>query len=690
MRFLPTRWGFVVLAVASALSAGLAAPLSPAPAVARAIRQFREFYLDQADAFAMRDTSNPAPDPAHALGFAQALRADGAWADLDYASSARSGWAPATHYTRMAAMVALAGEEGVPAAERAALLVATHRAFAFWVAHDFQCLNGWYNEIYTPKFLGTCALLLGDQLTPAEYDYVTRISLARFQIARTGQNKVWLAGNTLMLGLLTNDEAVIREAATAIWSEVRVSGDEGIQADFSFQQHGAQQQFGNYGMAFAVEAARWGRILRETPWQLPGDKLEVFRNYLLEGQNWVSWRGAMDVSACGRQFTPASPLDKTANIARVMTQAAVFDPSRRAAYEAFVARNQPGAANDLTGNKYFWRSDYMIHRRPGFAATLKMSSKRVIGAELVNSENLSGYHAADGCLFFYRTGREYEDIFPVWDWCRLPGVTCAEDGPPAFATSFVDRDFVGGVSDGIDGCCALDYVRNGVQAKKAWFFDGDTVICLGADIAGQTPTAIGTTLNQCLLHGPVRVQSAGRRETLGTGSHTLADVEFVEHDGWRYTLLDGGTLQLDTGPVAGNWHRVFDNPESPAADVTKDLFKLWLDHGREPQGAHYAYAVAPVDSSAGFHVLANSRTTQAVQLSNGKVGILFWAPGEIDLPDHRHVSVDEPCLLLAATNEILVVDPTQKLAHLRLTVDGRARVVACPTGALAGTAQAMR
>jgi len=40
-----------------------------------------------------------------------------------------------------------------------------------------------------------------------------------------------------------------------------------------------------------------------------------------------------------------------------------------------------------------------------FAATLKMSSTRVIGAELVNSENLSGYHTADGALYLYREGR---------------------------------------------------------------------------------------------------------------------------------------------------------------------------------------------------------------------------------------------------------------------------------------------
>ena len=113
-----------------------------------------------------------------------------------------------------------------------------------------------------------------------------------------------------------------------------------------------------------------------------------------------------------------------------------------------------------------------------------MSSKRVIGAELVNEENLSGYHLADGALYLYQGGDEYTDIFPVWDWRKIPGVTCAQTDIPAFKTSSIESDFVGGVSDGTHGCAALDYVRDGVVAKKAWFFGANSVVCLGAGISG--------------------------------------------------------------------------------------------------------------------------------------------------------------------------------------------------------------
>lgn len=667
-------------------------PTLRSPNLQKARAQFRDFYLGASgEALAMRDSSGPPPDPKLGRQYARTLEADGHWSDLNYASQARSGWAPERHCSRMVAMTVSAEIPTASPEDRAALLDAIHRAFAYWISHDFQCPNWWYNEIGIPKWIGTIALLLGDDLTPDELRYAAGISLARFPIARTGQNKVWLAGNALMRGLLSGDEATLRTATDAIWSEVNVSsGSEGIQADFSFHQHGAQLQFGNYGMAFAVETARWCQIMRDTLWQLPPEKLEIFRRYLLDGQSWIAWRGVMDISSCGRQLTPHSPRSKVVNIAGVMKQAETFDPKRRESYVAYVERNHPGAVNDLVGEQFFWRSDYVVHRRPELAITLKMSSLRVIGTELVNSENLSGYHLADGATYFYRTGNEYEDIFPVWDWSKLPGVTCAQTPPPSYKTSSVPRDFVGGVTDGASGAYALGYVRDGVQAKKAWFFSGDVVICLGADISASAAAPIATTVNQCLHHGPVRIYHGTTIQTLASGMHEVpADVSAIDHDGWRTTLLERGGVHVAIGPVTGNWHRVFDNPESPSADVTKDVFTLWIDHGAGPRAAHYAYAMSP-SATAGTaflgKVIENSGSRQIVQFPDGKTALIFWASGEATLPNGRILKVDTPCVVLVSESTVRVAEPTQKLSTLELTIAGRSHTVSLPRGAQAGTA----
>jgi chondroitin AC lyase len=665
------------------------------PALQKAADQFRAYSL------AHRGFEKD-PDPKLAMAFLRSQNADGSWPDLDYTSVARSGWPPNDHCTRMVAMaMAAAGGGDVSADDRSRLLGAVHRAFRFWIRHDFQCPNWFPNKIGIPKLIGTCALLLGENLAPDEYAYATQISLARYGIGMAAQNKVWLAGNALMLGLLKGDEALVNEAATTIWSELNVSTDEGIQPDYSFHQHGPQQQFGNYGLSFANEICRWGAVLRGTPWALRDEKLDVFRHYLLDGENWVSWRGAMDISSCGRQLMPQIPSKKSNDEAHVMKEAAVFDPGAAAAYEAFIARNQPGAANDLVGNKYFWCSDYMVHRTGQFAATLKMSSKRVIGEELVNTENLSGYYLADGALYLYQSGDEYTNIFPVWDWRKIPGVTCAQTDLPEFKTtsfqpdvptlkfktSSVESDFVGGVSDGTHGCAALDYVRDGVVAKKAWFFGVNSVVCLGAGISGEATAPIVTTINQCLLHGGIRLQQKGKVKSLKTTSGTTrANVEWVEHDGWRYVFPGGCTAHLKAGRVTGNWKQVFINPNTPKEDVTSNVFTLWLDHGTAPSNASYAYYIMPAGENTTVAVVANAPEVQAVQIDQGVFGVVFWVSGKVTLPGGLLVWVDQPCIVLVDTEKhaAWVSDPTQKLRSIRLQVGELAQTIALPAGGEAG------
>jgi chondroitin AC lyase len=661
-------------------------PAQVSPMVQKVVDQFCVFNRH-------KGIKEDGPDPTQALTFARSQKADGSWPDLDYASVAHSGWPPHDHGKRMVAMaMAMAGGVDVSADERNRLLDSVHRAFRFWIRHDFQCTNWWDNEIAIPQFIGTCALLLGKNLAPDEYAYATQTSLARYGIGRTGQNKVWLAGNALMLGLLKGDEALIDKAATTIWSELRVSTDEGIQPDYSFHQHGPQQQFGNYGLHFATEICRWGTILQGTPWALRADKLEVFRRFLLDGENWVSWRGAMDISSCGRELMPHRPVDAAAETARSLEDAAVFDPGSAPAYQAFVARNQPGATNDLTGNKYFWCSDYMVHRTSEFAATLKMSSKRVIGTEMANTENLAGYHLADGALYLYQSGDEYTDIFPVWDWRKIPGVTCAQTDIPAFKTSSVPSDFVGGVSDGTHGCAALDYVRDGVVAKKAWFFGVNSVVCLGAGIGGEAKAPIVTTINQCLLHGGIKLQQDGKVKSLKTTSGTTRlKVEWVEHDGWRYIFPGGCTAHLKAGRVTGNWKQVFTNPETPKHDVTGNVFTLWLDHGNTPNHASYACIITPAGEKTTAAVVVNAPEAQAVQIDRGIFGVVFWRPGKVKLTDYLLAWVDQPCIVLIDTekHEAWISDPTQKLTAIRLQVGELAQTVALPTGGEAGKAVAV-
>ena len=84
--------------------------------------------------------------------------------------------------------------------------------------------------------------------------------------------------------------------------------------------------------------------------------------------------------------------------------------------------------------------------------------------------------------YIYKDGKEYLDIFPLWDWRKLPGVTAFEDNAPMpLIKSYQPRNkgtFVGAVSDEKQGMTVMELDRAGVKAHKAWVCTDDFILCL--------------------------------------------------------------------------------------------------------------------------------------------------------------------------------------------------------------------
>lgn len=639
------------------------------------------------------DIEVPKNKVAEGLKWARAIKDDGAFADLDYESKARSAWVPYSHLTRMLSTIVYAQHSTTPPADRDQCLAAIHRGLSFWMKNDFKCPNWWYNEIGVPKVAGTIALLLKDGLKDEERKFIVDTILVRSKVgAMTGQNRVWLAANGVMRGLLSDDAALVKKAAVVIAEELVVSDKttvEGIQADWSFHQHGSQLQFGNYGMAFAVEMSRWSAVLRETSFALSLEKQEILRNYMLRGQNWIIWRDVMDISACGRQLVPNSPAQKANAIEGVMRTLAEkeTDATARKAFNDFLERQKPGAKNDLLGNRYFFRSDYMIHRTADLMVSLKMHSPRVIGGENTNTENNSGVLLADGATMIYSDGQDYQNIFPSWDWRKIPGITAEiKSKAPTWGEAKTDKTgaMVGGVSDGSTGVACMDFSRAGVSAKKAWFFSGNRVYCLGADIQSPAGAAVMTTIQQTLLRGSIEVKRKGGPVTMKTGEERFGDVESLTHHGVRYRLLGDQPLVVSAQPRTGNWSLVFTNPATPKADVTCDLFTVSIDHsgGKSPT---YAYVIEPANEPAdGAVQIQNEAHAQAIVRSDW-AGIVFWSAGQC-AAGGLDVGVDSPCVVMLdrTHNAITVADPTQKLDRISIRVGSATKSVSLPTGVHAG------
>ncbi len=104
-----------------------------------------------------------------------------------------------------------------------------------------------------------------------------------------------------------------------------------------------------------------------------------------------------------------------------------------------------------------------------------------------NSEGLKNHHYADGSNFISRVGDEYYDIYPVFDWQKIPGTTILQkDSLPSENEIQKEglTDFVGAVTDGTFGAAAFDFKspHDPLSARKAWFFFDKEYVCLGAGI----------------------------------------------------------------------------------------------------------------------------------------------------------------------------------------------------------------
>jgi hypothetical protein len=89
----------------------------------------------------------------------------------------------------------------------------------------------------------------------------------------------------------------------------------------------------------------------------------------------------------------------------------------------------------LLGHRYFYDSDYAVHRRAGFMVSLRLHSSRTVSCACVNSEGKTCEHAGDGVTNIYnlfgdglvsKTDNK-QQLFPLFNWQRLPGITAEID-----------------------------------------------------------------------------------------------------------------------------------------------------------------------------------------------------------------------------------------------------------------------
>ncbi|KAA2261049.1 polysaccharide lyase 8 family protein [Solihabitans fulvus] len=562
-------------------------------------------------------------------------------------------------------------------------------------------------------------------------------------LVETGANRADKSLIAVVSGALAGDAARIATGLAAVTDTVgggaaslvaRVTTGDGYHTDGSFIQHGTVPYSGHYGLVLLTAAAGLMHVTNGTATPLPADVrqrfydtvTDVYAPFLFAGSMMEPVRGRMlsrqgeTGHDAGHQFIAATVLlsrnapepvrgtlaGLAAKWIREGTWAPYLDVSGvqrfsgglqmvgvpEVEYAEQLLASRPRRPATTAVHRPFPQQDRMVHVTEDWSAALGLSSTRICRYEAINGQNLHGWYVGDGSLYTFLPGDQghYSDAYwPTVDATLLPGTTEKDAAPPAFPANPppATTSFAGGARwDDGHGAYGLDFVSQDgtLRAKKSWFFTPDAVVCLGAGITDASGARVRTTIENRNLgeNGSAALIADGRRYTTLGQSVTLPRADWLHLAGiGGYVLLGDAPVTVRREDRTGTWLGIDIGANTHGTNVpyTRRFQQIVLDHGPNPAGATYAYAVLPGATAwqtrhgcERWRVLANTPGVQAVRLGDdedsGTVAATFFAAGSVG-----PVGVSAPATVLWGETErgwrLAVADPTQTLDTIRVTVD---------------------
>lgn len=305
------------------------------------------------------------------------IQADGSWADINYSDRSRNVWPPADHLYRIEGMSKAYRTVGHFYHNHPSVQTACSNAMNFWFAARPSSDNWWWNEIGANLTLMKSLVLLETELTAGQLSSGCALLARADMSGLTGQNLVWEARITAVRGALQNSVPTVTTAMNAITSTIVITTAEGIQPDYSFQQHDETLYSGGYGAGFSADTSYFANLARGTQWAFPAPQIDIISNLLLEGQRWMTRGRMFDYGVHGRGITRKGIT--AAEIIPANGWMAELQTARQAEFTAFqqqLTLATPPTQPPVTGNRHFWHSDFMSHSRPGYYMSTRMYSAR--------------------------------------------------------------------------------------------------------------------------------------------------------------------------------------------------------------------------------------------------------------------------------------------------------------------------
>lgn len=660
----------------------------------------------------------PPVDDSRVESLIETLKEDGTWPGINYEDVSRTGFEHRNHYANMIVIARAYKTKSSKFYKKKKAKETIVRALKNWVDNDYFCDNWWHNQVGTTNGLVTLMLIIGDEL-PEDLVEKAQPIIGRAHIdapgARPGGDRIKISGIQAKNLLFLGDEQKFGEVIKVIESEIkfvewigrnygysfrldvagfanRSAGGRGIQYDNSFHHRadGVNNTL-SYGLGYADAFVEWALYTVGTQYSFSDEKLEQLIDYFLDGICKTAVFGKYpDMGAKNRSISREGTLHAYSAItAEKLLRTSYY--RKNEVQEIADIRNK-GIKPTLSHATFYWHSEHFTFQRPDFFTSVRMYSTRTFNMEQpYNSEGLLNHHRGDGTNHISRTGDEYYDIAPVFDYQKIPGATIVQK-PKLPSEKEIQKlgltDFVGAATDGLYATTAFDFKspHDPLVARKAWFFFDKEYVCLGAGISTRMKLPVATTLNQCLLRDEVTISIENEKSTVTKGEKEIADVDWVFQDGIGYVFPKKTTVNIKNDEATGSWWNINKQTDSPKGEISMDVFKIWLNHGESPSDASYEYIVVPAttvekleqnESKDQILVLSNTPELQAVKHTGLEMyQVVFYKVGEIQISDEVKLVCENQGILLVKMDgeeviEISASDPNRELGKMHISVSFR-------------------
>lgn len=620
------------------------------------------------------------------------------FSSIDYTSRERASWPVVSHVVYMQYLADAYTRADSKYFGDEAIFYKFEKLLKFWYEANVTSLNWWAQSIGVPKPM-TLALLYMEYGSEKKVDedvvagvlHRIRTTSRTNPASEAGPNKTDMALHWLNRALIRQNTDTLNLAAKYSFDPLVLvdPSAEGIQRDYSYFQHGSQLQIASYGGELMNTTVAFLEFFNGTQFAIADSKLELFSEFArktffgnMRGQYFPYMLTGRGVTRSNNTYRPAA-----ANYARSLMNT---DPIHKQEYEAIAKRLEKTASASqgiVPSSKLYHIGDYISHNRPEYQYTIRAVSSRTLRSEWGNQEGFETYFMSDASNAILQDGDEYENIYGVWDWAKVPGVTNpwlprghvpnSQTSMDAGASTPGIQPFVGGVSDNLysaytytlyDGWStnnrAGKYVEIATIAKKSWFMFDKEVVAIGSGLTcNATHADLGdlelvTTINQALLKGDILVGLAnGNVEKLTLGDlKEYQNAKWIVHNNIGYVLPQGGLIKVEAATRSGAWYEI--NESQSRTEESKDLFALWLSHGKKAKDEKYTYLVVPNIANGeemqaycnndlkDIEIIVNNDDIQAVRHQSLGIWQIIFRNATLFKHNDLAIKADQPCAVM--------------------------------------------